>query len=87
MGEDNSNSRWNLLKIETVPGTHIISFNSHNLIKCIVLQVRTSRPQMRLVLHMSLGCPKDILVPRVRVRDFLLEEPRGSPARDGDQSK
>lgn len=88
MGEDNGNSRWNLLKTETVAGTHIISFNSHNLIKCIVLQVMTSRPQTRLVSCMSLGCPKDILVPRVCVWDFLLEEPRGIPARDdGDQSK
>lgn len=88
VGEDNGNSRWNLLKTETVPGTHIISFNSHNLIKCIVLQVMTSRPQTHLVSCMSLGRPKDILVPRVRVWDFLLEEPRGVPARDdGDQRK
>lgn len=33
------------MKIETVPGTPIISSNSHNLIKCIALQVRTSRSQ------------------------------------------
>ena len=33
------------MKIETAPGTSTISSNSHNLIKCIALQVRTSRSQ------------------------------------------